>query len=166
MIADLLIQVVMDEVNMAMGRISSMPNQTERFSISRSFKQWDAISVQITGDELTERSMKALAVTIRDEILSLSSVTKADIQGARGYEISIELEETKLRQYGLTLDGVARAEVEHAHSGGAQFALLLLERDHRIGGKLAQAIVHGFPTRSAAKPLPAPYAEAAQTARS
>jgi multidrug efflux pump subunit AcrB len=103
------IQVVMDEVNMAMGRISSMPNQTERFSVSRSYKQMDAVSVQITGDSLTERGMKDLAIKIRDEILVLPNVTKADIQGARAYEISIELEESTLRQYGLTLDSVARA---------------------------------------------------------
>ena len=102
------IQVIMDEVNMAMDRISSMPNQTERFSVSRGYSEFDAITVQITGD-LTERGMKRLAEQIRDEILALPSITKADVQGARGYEISVEIEESKLRQYGLTLDSVARA---------------------------------------------------------
>ncbi len=103
------LQDVMDEVNMAMGRISSMPDQTERFAVSRSFKQFDAISVQISGGDLTERGMKVLAAKIRDEILSLPSVTRAEITGARPYEISIELEESKLRQYGLTLESVSRA---------------------------------------------------------
>ncbi|MBT5443257.1 MAG: efflux RND transporter permease subunit, partial [Gammaproteobacteria bacterium] len=50
-----------------------------------------------------------LVSTIQDEILSLPSVTKADIQGARPDEISVELEESRLRQYGLSLDDVAKA---------------------------------------------------------
>ena len=100
-------QIVVDEVNMAMGRISTMPDQAERYSISRSFRKMDAISVQITGSDLTEHGMKALATTIRDEILALPNVTKADITGARPYEISIQLDESKLRQYGLTLESVA-----------------------------------------------------------
>lgn len=102
------VQVIVDEVNMAMNRISSMPDQTERFSIRRSYKQHDVISIQITGD-LTEHGMKSLAEQIRNEVLALPSVTKADISGARQYEISIELEESKLRQYDLTLESVARA---------------------------------------------------------
>ena len=102
-------QIVVDEVNMAMGRISTMPDQAERYSINRSFRKMDAISVQITGSDLTEHGMKALATTIRDEILALPNVTKADITGARPYEISIQLDESKLRQYGLTLESVARA---------------------------------------------------------
>ncbi|MBT6663736.1 MAG: efflux RND transporter permease subunit [Gammaproteobacteria bacterium] len=53
--------------------------------------------------------MKGLVSTIQDEILSLPSVTKADIQGARPDEISVELEESRLRQYGLSLDDVAKA---------------------------------------------------------
>ena len=53
--------------------------------------------------------MKGLAVTIQGEILSLPSVTKADVRGADPYEISIEVEESRLRQYGLSLQDVAQA---------------------------------------------------------
>ena len=66
---DVDIQVVIDEVNMAMGRISSMPGQTERYSVSRTFRQMDAISVQISGKGITERSLKALAVTVQPAVV-------------------------------------------------------------------------------------------------
>ncbi|HIL94383.1 MAG TPA: efflux RND transporter permease subunit, partial [Pseudomonadales bacterium] len=102
------IQIVMDEVKMAVDRIASLPESTEKPSIFRNKHQMGAINVQISGD-LTEKSMKNLANTVRDEILSLPSVTKAETKGARSYEISIELKEAKLRQYGLTLDEVAQA---------------------------------------------------------
>ena len=93
---------------MEVDRIASMPESIEKPSIYRNQHQRGAINVQIWGD-LNEKSMKSLAEIVRDEIISLPSVTKADITGARAYEISIELEESRLRQYGLTLDEVARA---------------------------------------------------------
>ncbi len=102
------IQVVLEEVKMEVDRIASMPESIEKPSIYRNQHQRGAINVQIWGD-LNEKSMKSLAEIVRDEIISLPSVTKADITGARAYEISIELEESRLRQYGLTLDEVARA---------------------------------------------------------
>jgi multidrug efflux pump subunit AcrB len=99
---------IMDEVKMAVDRISNFPESIEKPVIYRSQPQPRAINVQIFGD-LDETTMKDLASTIQDEILSLPSVTKADIQGARPYEISIELEESRLRQYGLDLNDVAQA---------------------------------------------------------
>ncbi len=102
------IQVVLDDVKMAVDRIASFPESIENPSIYRSQRQRGAINVQIWGT-LDERAMKSLAEQVRDEIISLPSVTKAEITGARDYEISVELKEAKLRQYGLTLAEVARA---------------------------------------------------------
>ena len=99
---------VLDEVNAAVDRIANFPASIERPNIYRNQPQPRAISVQIFG-ELDETTMKGLAVTIQGEILSLPSVTKADVRGARPYEISIEVEESRLRQYGLSLQDVAQA---------------------------------------------------------
>jgi len=99
---------ILDEVKMAVDRISNLPGSIENPVIYRNQPNPRAINVQIYGD-LDEVTMKDLASTIQDEILSLPSVTKADIQGARPYEISVELEESRLRQYGLSLDDVAKA---------------------------------------------------------
>lgn len=101
-------QVVMDEVKMAVDRISSFPGSIEKPIIYRAQPEVGAINVQVYGD-LDERSMKQLTEQIRGEILSLPSITKAEMRGARPYEVSIELKEEKLRQYGLTLTEVARA---------------------------------------------------------
>ena len=99
---------ILDEVKMAVDRISNLPGSIENPVIYRNQPQPRAINVQIYGD-LDEVTMKSLASTIQDEILSLPSVTKADLQGARPYEISVELEESRLRQYGLSLNDVAKA---------------------------------------------------------
>ena len=99
---------ILDEVKMAVDRIPSLPGSIEKPVIYRNQPNPRAINVQIYGD-LDEVSMKGLVSTIQDEILSLPSVTKADIQGARPDEISVELEESRLRQYGLSLNDVAKA---------------------------------------------------------
>ena len=99
---------ILDEVKLAVDRISSFPESIEKPVISKSQRQIPAINVQIYGD-LDEVSMKNYAEQIRDEILALPSVTKAEVRGARSFEISIEMEEVQLRQYGLTLRNVADA---------------------------------------------------------
>ncbi|MBT3707112.1 MAG: efflux RND transporter permease subunit, partial [Proteobacteria bacterium] len=106
--SDAEIQVVMDEVKIAIDRISSFPSSIEKPIIYRAQPQVGAINIQVFG-KLDERSMKEFTELVRDEILSLTSVTKAELRGARPYEIAIELKEEKLRQYGLTLSAVAQA---------------------------------------------------------
>ncbi len=102
------VPAILDEVKLAVDRISSFPESIEKPVISKSQRQIPAINVQIYGD-LDEVSMKDYAEQIRDEILALPSVTKAEVRGARPFEISIEMEEVQLRQYGLTLRNVADA---------------------------------------------------------
>ena len=101
-------QVAMDEIKLAIDRVASLPVESERPIISRSFKQISAVNVQISGD-LDERGMKMLAQQVRGEILNLPSVTKAELAGSRGYQVSVEVTEATLRKYGLTLSDVAQA---------------------------------------------------------
>ncbi len=99
---------ILDEVKLAVDRIPSFPESIEKPVIYKSQKMDTAVHAQIYGD-LDEVTLKRLAERVRDEILELPSVTKVDIRGARPSEISIEVEEFKLRQYGLTLADVANA---------------------------------------------------------
>ena len=99
---------ILDEVKIAVDRISSFPESIEKPVIYRNQRTRPAIRIQIYGN-LNEAPMKALAETIQDEILNLPNVSKAEVNGARPYEIAVELEEFKLRQYGLTLEDVSAA---------------------------------------------------------
>lgn len=97
----------MDEVKLAVDGISTFPADTERPIISESRFRQPVINVQLAGD-LDEATMKKLADTLREEIVALPTVSYAQVFGSRPFEISIEISEATLRQYGLTLDGVAR----------------------------------------------------------
>ncbi len=89
------ILAILDEVKLAVDRISSFPESIEKPVIYKSQRQIPAIQVQIYG-HLDEVSMKSFAEQVRDEMLGLPSVTKAEVRGARPFEISIEMEELKL----------------------------------------------------------------------
>ena len=99
---------VLDEVKLAIDSISTFPVETERPIISKAKFRQEAITVQVSGD-MDERDMKNLAERIRDEIMALDEVSYAEVRGSRPFEISVQIPEITLRQYGLTLDQVALA---------------------------------------------------------
>ncbi|RUO38108.1 acriflavin resistance protein [Aliidiomarina shirensis] len=102
------IQEVMDEVRMSVDGISSFPAQIEPPVIYRIRPQRQIIWVSVYGD-LDERSRKNLAKEVRDEIRSISGISRATVVGARSDEIAIEIAESDLRKYGLTFQDVVQA---------------------------------------------------------
>ena len=97
----------MDEVKLAVDGISTFPAEIERPIISEARFRNPVIDVQLAGD-LDEATMKELADQLREEIVALPEVSFAEVFGSRPFEISIEISENTLRQYGLTLDRVAQ----------------------------------------------------------
>lgn len=98
---------VMDEVKLAIDGISTFPGETERPIISKLTFRNPAISVQVAGP-LDEAMLKELTDRIREELLALPEVTYVEEMGSRPFEISIELSEQTLREYGLTLEQVSQ----------------------------------------------------------
>ena len=98
---------VMDEVKLAIDGISTFPGETERPIISKLTFRSPAISVQVAGP-LDEAMLKELTDRIREELLALPEVTYVEEMGSRPFEISIELSEQTLREYGLTLEQVSQ----------------------------------------------------------
>ena len=99
---------VTDEVKLAVDGISTFPAETERPVISKLTHRRGVLNLQVHGD-LDETSLKQLTERIREEVTALPEVSYAEVMGSRPFEISIEISEHTLRQYGLTLDQVARA---------------------------------------------------------
>ncbi len=98
---------ITDEVKLAVDGISTFPAETERPVISKQIMRKGALNLQIHGG-LDERAMKDLTEKIREEIVALPGISYAEVMGARPFEISVEISEDTLRQYGLTLGQVAQ----------------------------------------------------------
>lgn len=99
---------VLDEIKSRIDSISTFPAGVERPTVRELEITQAVLNVSIYGD-LDDRALKTFANEIREEILALPEVSQATIQGDRNFEIAIEVSETDLRKYGLTLEQVANA---------------------------------------------------------
>jgi len=99
---------VLDNIKIRVDSIATFPAETERPTYRRNTWSQSVLWVSVFG-EVPERTLKEVSRQIRDEITALPTVTLAEIEGDRPYEIGIEVTEETLRAYGMTLDEVARA---------------------------------------------------------
>ncbi len=99
---------MLDKIKLRVDAISTFPAETEKPVIYEQTTKNEVMWVQIYGD-VDERTMKEYGKMVRDEITALPEVTQAEMDGVRAYEISIEVSESTLRQYGLTFDQVVQA---------------------------------------------------------
>jgi multidrug efflux pump subunit AcrB len=106
--ADYEVTDVMDQVKNRVDAISTFPENTEKPTISRTQFQQQVIFASVYGD-VDERTLKEYAKQVRNQIVTLPGVTRAEILGSRPYEISIEVSEFTLQAYDLTLAEVAEA---------------------------------------------------------
>ncbi|MCU4676715.1 efflux RND transporter permease subunit [Catenovulum sp. 2E275] len=97
---------LMNEVKVQVDAIPSLPENTEKPVVYRVKPEEAVLWVQVYGD-MSERTMKEYAKSIRDEIVLLPGVSAAEVIGARGYEISIEVPENVLREHEISLQYVA-----------------------------------------------------------
>ena len=99
---------VMNQVKNRVDGIPTFPENTENPVVSRTTFEQQVVMVTVYGD-VAERTLKEYAKQVRNEIVTLPGVTRAQILGSRAYEISIEVSEHTLQEYDLTLAEVAAA---------------------------------------------------------
>ena len=102
------INQVLTEVKNRVDSISTFPALTEKPVIYKLEFQLHVVFLTVTGD-LDEYARKAMADEIQEELLRIPEVNSVDILGDRPYEISIEVSEYVLRQYGLTMSEISQA---------------------------------------------------------
>jgi multidrug efflux pump subunit AcrB len=101
-------RAVLDDIKARVDSISSFPPDAEKPVIWLGENYNEVISVVLSGD-LSEHDLRRLGERVRDDIAGLPDVTRAELQGARPYEISIEIDEETLQRYGLTFGAVSEA---------------------------------------------------------
>jgi len=98
------------EIESRIDGITTFPSETERPSIRiPDTAQWqEVISVIVAGD-MSEKDLQTAARKVRDDLTTLPGISKVDIIGDGTREISIEVNQRTLRDYGLTLEDISRA---------------------------------------------------------
>jgi multidrug efflux pump subunit AcrB len=104
--ADLL--EVLNEVKTRVDAISTFPALTEKPVIYKQEVPVHVVFLAIHGD-LDAFARKSIAQEVREDLMRFPEVTQVQYLGDRDYEISIEVSEHVLRQYGLTMDEISQA---------------------------------------------------------
>lgn len=98
----------LDEIKAAVDAIDTFPELAEKPLIEEILVEKQVINVALAG-EIDERSLKRLGERVRDELAAMPGITQVRLGNARPYEISIEVSENALREYGIQFDMVANA---------------------------------------------------------
>jgi multidrug efflux pump subunit AcrB len=99
---------LLEDIKTRVDAISTFPLETEKPVVQEVLIRRQVINVAVSG-QTDERTLKQIGEQIRDEINELPEVSQVDLTGTKPYEVSIEVSEEILRNYGLTFDEVARA---------------------------------------------------------
>ena len=99
---------ILADVKNRIDAINNLPANAERPIVSLAKHVREVLSVAVAGN-LSEQEIRLEAERVRDELLEIDGLTQVELDGVRDYEISIEVTEQVLQQYGIRLADLAQA---------------------------------------------------------
>lgn len=99
---------LLDDIKNRVDAINTFPIELERPTYQLLEFKRQVISLVVSGD-LPERELRRLGELVRDDLQALPGLSLVELTGVRPYEISIEVRELTLDQYGLTFDQIVQA---------------------------------------------------------
>jgi len=101
----------LDEIKARVDAIDTFPEEAEKPVIEEIIMRKQVINVAVSGEAggVDEETLRHYASRVRDELMALPGITQVELANVRDLEVSIEVSEDALRQYGMTFDEVARA---------------------------------------------------------
>ena len=103
---DLPRQIVYNDIQQAVERVTSLPDDAEEPVIKLDARRRAVIEVQLFGDT-SDRSLRMAAEHVRSHLLQQGEISQVDLAGIRDPEIQIEIAQATLRAHDLTLEDVA-----------------------------------------------------------
>jgi len=120
MIEGYTIQKLAQDIQNEIDRVTSFPEEAEEPNVEIMSRRRQVISLVLYGDH-DEKVLREVAEGVRDGLLQNPEITQVDLRGTRNLEIGIEVSQTALRAYNLTLADVAakiRASAVELPGGG------------------------------------------------
>jgi multidrug efflux pump subunit AcrB len=99
---------LLDDIKSRVDAINTFPADTEKPVISLAIRRFEVIDVVVAGD-YSEEEIRLFAEQVRDELLRIGSISQAELDSVRRYEIAIEASADRLREFGVTLADIAEA---------------------------------------------------------
>ncbi len=102
------VQKVLGDVKNRVDAIDTFSEEAEEPIVEEALLRRQVLEVAISGPA-GERALKRLGERVRDDLTALPGITQVELVAVRPDEISIEVSEEALRQWGLSFDQVAGA---------------------------------------------------------
>ena len=102
------VDILLNEVKSRVDSINTFLTQTERPVVQRFYATTPVMYLLVSGN-VDEKTLQETSQNIRDRIAALQGAENTILDGAKDYEVSVEVSELQLEKYGLTFDDVARA---------------------------------------------------------
>jgi multidrug efflux pump subunit AcrB len=99
-------QKIYQDIDQAVNRISTFPLETEKPIVRIAGRTVDVATLAIFGD-VSLLELKRLSEQVKDELLSANEISQIEVKGTPSEEIHVEVSQTNLQRYGLTLADVA-----------------------------------------------------------
>ncbi len=114
---------VLNEVREEVDRIPSFPELAEDPIVQRMKMQETIISIGVLGPEdysvESHLELRQVAENLRDELLQMPRISMVNLVGTKDYQIDVEIPESTLRAYNMTLqDGASILRTENIQSPG------------------------------------------------
>lgn len=100
-------QKVYQEIKQAVDRITTFPEEAEEPEVVLQIRRREVLSLMLYG-AVDEWTLREVLEQVRDRLLMDRNITQLEIEGAREYEVHIEVSQEKLRAHGLTMEAIAR----------------------------------------------------------
>ena len=98
----------LNDVKNAVDSVTAFPRDIENPRVRRFEWRQEMIRVALAGD-VGEKALTRLGNQLRNELAGLPYISQVDVFGSRREEVTIELSERNLRNYGLSFTDVATA---------------------------------------------------------
>ena len=99
---------LLNDVKNRVDSISTFPVEAERPVVALAQRLRSVIELVVSGP-YSEREIRAYTEKVREDLLRTTSITSAELDIARNYEIAIEVSQDKLREFEITLAEISRA---------------------------------------------------------
>lgn len=98
--------IFLDDINSAVDEIDSFPEDTEEPVILELGRTQDVVTVALTAD-IRRQELKDLAEEIKQRMLRDPGIPLVEIEGFSERQFQIQISQSRLRQYGLSLQDIA-----------------------------------------------------------
>jgi multidrug efflux pump subunit AcrB len=113
-------QKAYQDVQQAVARITTFPEDAEEAQVTLVGRRRNVVALALHGD-VGEKTLRETGEQVREILLQDPGITQVELSGIRNYEVEVAVPRDALREYGLTLNGIAQ-RIRHAATelpGGA-----------------------------------------------